>query len=157
MRPGRSRRWSPWTRRSEMQPSWRPSWKKCAVGRSSRPAAVRWMSCTPWYFSCPREASRMTCPWKFPLLAVLLLEIAFPRVASPAGTFASLPEMALLEAEDHLDVSGASSLLEGYLALGLGREAAASLERRIRLGEFPRPHALEVPQDEIDALLQRNP
>ena len=83
----------------------------------------------------------MTGPWVFPLFAALLLEIAFPRVASPAGSFAPLSAMAKWEAEDHLDPARASTLVDGYLSFGLGREAVSSLERRIRSGEFPRAAA----------------
>jgi tetratricopeptide (TPR) repeat protein len=95
-------------------------------------------------------ASPITVAWALSLLAVVLLDISFPRAASPAGTFASLSEMARREAEDHLDTAGTTSLIRGYLAYGFGMEAASSLERRIRLGEFPRDAAAPL-FDEIIA------
>lgn len=94
--------------------------------------------------SSPREAPLMTGPRVFPLLIVLLLGIASPLTASPAGTTVPLSEMARLEAEEHLDASGASFLVDGYLSFGLGREAASSVGRRIRLGELPRDAAASL-------------
>jgi hypothetical protein len=90
----------------------------------------------------PPKAFPLAVAWASPFFVAVFLTVAFPSVASPAGTFASLSGMARLEAEDHLDANGASSLVRGYLALRLGMEAASSLDRRIRLGEFPRDAAV---------------
>ncbi len=86
-------------------------------------------------------ASSRTVAWAFSLLVAVLLDLAYPGVASLAEAFPSLSGMARLEAEDHLDAIGTSSLIGGYMAFGLGMEAASSLERRIRSGEFPRDAA----------------
>ena len=73
----------------------------------------------------------------FVLLAAAILDVASPRFAHAQATPPSLSEMARLEAEDHPDPAGISSLLHGYIAFGLGTEAASLLVRRIRLGSLP--------------------
>jgi len=56
----------------------------------------------------------------------------------------SLSEMARLQAKDAAGAADTQALVRGYLSLGLVREAATVLERRVRVGTFPRQAAMSL-------------
>lgn len=69
--------------------------------------------------------------------------IAFPVVhfSSPANATVSLAEMARLSATEWTDSRKVETLFRGYLSLGMRREAANLLERKIHLAEISRNDA----------------
>jgi len=79
------------------------------------------------------------------LSRLLLIASAFVflgLVGAPAAhAVTSLAETARMEAADRLDPPHIRSLFQTYVSLGMRREAAAFLERKIHLGELPREEA----------------
>lgn len=85
-----------------------------------------------------------------PLVACTVL-LLVPILTPPADAGVSLTEMARLEASVKAADGETRSLFRGYMSLGLLPEAAALLERRVRLGLFPADAAVPLFEEVVDA------
>ncbi len=98
--------------------------------------------------SSPDAVPRDAVPGRFPrVLRVLLpaaLVLRLLSAPSAADASATLPEMARLEAADRLDRIQVDRLARWYGTLGLAREAAEFVERRIRAGDLSREEAAPI-------------
>lgn len=79
----------------------------------------------------------------FPLAACAAL-LLFASLTSPARAGISLTEMARIEASGNTAEGETRTLFRGYMSLGFLHEAAALLERRVRLGRFPAEAAVPL-------------
>lgn len=92
----------------------------------------------------PPDAASVRVPCVLRVVVLVALTLRLLSAPAPADASATLPEMARLEAADRLDRIQVERLARWYGTLGLAREAAEFVERRIRAGDLSREEAAPI-------------